>query len=130
MAFYLATLCVVCVAGEALHGETQDHTRKQTSASLTTEWTRNLSTPPDKKTFEDRQGRSKEDSEWWLRYASKLHLNHSGSSELRKRRGVRNDLRDAAFYGYLDGLTHDLLEALSLTFLRVYTTGGRNGRCL
>ncbi|MPC18335.1 Glutamate receptor ionotropic, NMDA 3B [Portunus trituberculatus] len=87
----------------------------------------NLRKPRDNETFEARQRTSKEeDNEWWLRYASKLHLNHSESLKLRKRRDVSDGLGNAGFYAHLDALTHDLLEALSLTFLRVYTNGGRN----
>lgn len=67
-------------------------------------------------------------SEWWHRYTSGLHLNRS--EELRARQVVREAPVNVRSYSHLDELILDLVNALRLNFLRIYTNGSLSGKCL
>lgn len=66
-------------------------------------------------------------SGWWHSYASKLHLNRSG--ELITTLAVRDDPKTAKSFDHLDVLILDLVNALRLNFLLIYSNGSPSGKC-
>lgn len=67
-------------------------------------------------------------NEWWYQYASKSHFNRSGNIELRARRVVREAPASVRSYLHLGALILDLMTALRLNFLQVYTNESPSGK--